>query len=89
MRGQELSPRRAATARGRFNASHRQDLPLAEQYGDPKAATTALLEVVDAEQPPLCVLFGAAPTHMVKHAYAERLRAWADWERVSAAADGD
>lgn len=59
------------------------------KYGDPKAAATALLEVVDAEQPPLRVLFGAAPHHLVKQVYAERLRTWADWERVSVAADGD
>ncbi|MGW3513675.1 SDR family NAD(P)-dependent oxidoreductase [Streptomyces sp. NPDC000994] len=48
------------------------------KYGDPKAAATALLEVVDAEQPPLRVLFGAAPHHLVKQVYAERLRTWAD-----------
>ncbi|MER6977137.1 hypothetical protein ABT317_08925 [Streptomyces carpinensis] len=37
----------------------------------------------------LRVLFGAAPTHMVKNLYAERLRTWADWEPVAVAADGD
>ncbi|GAA3191304.1 MULTISPECIES: SDR family oxidoreductase [Streptomyces] len=59
------------------------------KYGDPKAAAAALLKVVDAEQPPLRVLFGAAPHDLVKQAYAERLRTWADWESVSVAADGD
>ncbi|WP_030462466.1 SDR family oxidoreductase [Kitasatospora sp. NRRL B-11411] len=58
------------------------------EYGDPKAAGLALLEIVDAERPPLRVLFGAAPHPMVKDAYAQRLRTWADWEHVSAAADG-
>ncbi|GHE98935.1 short-chain dehydrogenase/reductase [Streptomyces spiralis] len=59
------------------------------KLGDPKAAAAALLKVVDAEQPPLRVLFGAAPTRMVKNLYAERLQTWADWEQVSVAADGD
>ncbi|MFF3631333.1 SDR family NAD(P)-dependent oxidoreductase [Streptomyces sp. NPDC002164] len=57
--------------------------------GDPKAVAAALLKVVDAEQLPLRVLFGAAPTHIVKNLYAERLRTWADWEPVAVAADGD
>ncbi|MFJ8441513.1 hypothetical protein [Kitasatospora griseola] len=59
------------------------------KYGDPNAAATALLEVVDAEQPPLRVLFGAAPTHLVRQVYGERLRTLADRERVSVAAGGD
>ncbi|MGV9346700.1 hypothetical protein ACWDSD_18130 [Streptomyces spiralis] len=53
------------------------------KLGDPKAAAAALLKVVDAEQPPLRVLSGVAPTHMVKNLYAERLQTWADWEQVS------
>ncbi|MEU6573438.1 SDR family oxidoreductase [Streptomyces sp. NPDC046805] len=57
--------------------------------GDPKAAAAALLKVVDAEQPPLRVLFGAGPIHLVKDVYTQRLQTWADWEPVSIAADGD
>ncbi|WP_157815361.1 hypothetical protein [Kitasatospora sp. CB02891] len=56
---------------------------------EPSAAATALPEVVGAEQPPLRVLFGAAPTHLVDQVCAERLRTRADRERVSVAADGD
>ncbi|KIQ65520.1 hypothetical protein TR51_16805 [Kitasatospora griseola] len=50
-------------------------------YGDPSAAATTLPEVVDAEQPPLRVLFGAAPAHLLKQECA-------DCERLSVAADG-
>ena len=58
------------------------------QYGDPTAAGPALLHVIDAEQPPLRVLFGSQPTQIVKHLYAQRLQTWADWEHVSHAAQG-
>jgi NAD(P)-dependent dehydrogenase (short-subunit alcohol dehydrogenase family) len=59
------------------------------KQGDPKAAGPALLEVVDAENPPLRVLFGAQPTQLVKMLYANRLETWAEWEKVSIAADGE
>jgi len=58
------------------------------QYGDPAAAGPALLRIVDAENPPLRVLFGAQPIDIVKHLYAQRLQTWADWEQVSRAAQG-
>ncbi|MFI5931882.1 hypothetical protein [Actinoplanes sp. NPDC051494] len=41
-------------------------------YGDPDAAGPALLQIVDAENPPLRVLFGSQPTQIVKHLYAQR-----------------
>jgi NAD(P)-dependent dehydrogenase (short-subunit alcohol dehydrogenase family) len=56
--------------------------------GDPTAAGPALLQIVDAENPPLRVLFGSQPTQLVKHLYAQRLQTWADWEHVSHAAQG-
>lgn len=58
------------------------------QYGDPEAAGPALLQVVDAEEPPLRVLFGSQPTEIVKYLYASRLQTWADWEHVAHAAQG-
>ncbi|GAA1642605.1 SDR family oxidoreductase [Actinoplanes couchii] len=58
------------------------------QYGDPAAAGPALLQIVDAENPPLRVLFGSQPTQIVKHLYAQRLQTWSDWEHVSHAAQG-
>jgi NAD(P)-dependent dehydrogenase (short-subunit alcohol dehydrogenase family) len=57
--------------------------------GNPGTAATALLEVVDAAEPPLRVLFGSAPPQMVKDIYAKRLETWAQWEKVSHVAQGD
>ncbi|MFC7533293.1 SDR family oxidoreductase [Actinoplanes sp. GCM10030250] len=58
------------------------------QPGDPAATGSALLQIVDAENPPLRVLFGSQPTELVKHIYAQRLQTWSDWEHVSHAAQG-
>jgi hypothetical protein len=44
--------------------------------GNPKAAGPALLKVVDAEEPPLRVLFGTMPTQVVPHIYNTRLATW-------------
>ncbi|MEV0218540.1 SDR family NAD(P)-dependent oxidoreductase [Streptomyces sp. NPDC050704] len=56
--------------------------------GDPKAAGPALLKIVDAENPPLRVLFGTPPVQMIKDHYARKLATWAEWEHVSHAAHG-
>ncbi|MFY1699899.1 hypothetical protein [Solwaraspora sp. WMMA2101] len=58
------------------------------QYGDPAAAGPALLQIVDAENPPLRVLFGSQPVGLVKHLYAQRLQTWTDWEHDSHATQG-
>ncbi|GAA0246479.1 SDR family NAD(P)-dependent oxidoreductase [Saccharothrix mutabilis subsp. mutabilis] len=57
--------------------------------GDPVAAARALLKLVDAENPPLRVLFGQGFYPMVKQAYADRLRTWEAWQDLSAEAHGD
>jgi hypothetical protein len=60
--------------------------------GDPAAAAQALLEIVDAEQPPLRVLFGAlfgVPVpEIVRGVYDRRLKEWAEWEDLAARAYG-
>ena len=56
--------------------------------GDPAAAARALLTLVDTDNPPLRVLFGQGFYPMVQQAYADRLRTWADWQDLSAAAHG-
>lgn len=56
--------------------------------GDPTGVGPALLKVVDAEKPPLRILFGSQPPQIVKHVYAERLATWAEWEPVSIEANG-
>lgn len=57
--------------------------------GDPAAAGPTLLEIVDAEQPPLRVLFGVQPIQIVKGLYAQRLATWQEWEPISVQAQGD
>lgn len=51
--------------------------------GDPGATAAAILQVVDAEEPPLRVLFGLDPTVITKRVYASRLATWAAWDHVS------
>lgn len=51
--------------------------------GDPAAAAAALLEVVDAEQPPLRVIFGAPGYDIVQGITAKRVQTWSEWEALS------
>jgi NAD(P)-dependent dehydrogenase (short-subunit alcohol dehydrogenase family) len=60
----------------------------AGQPGDPKAAGAAILTLADAEQPPLRVFFGIAPTQVIPGLYEQRLKTWKDWEHVSIASNG-
>jgi NAD(P)-dependent dehydrogenase (short-subunit alcohol dehydrogenase family) len=56
--------------------------------GDPKASAAAVLAVVDAEEPPLRVFFGAAPLSIAKADYASRIETWEKWDDVSQLAQG-
>jgi hypothetical protein len=56
--------------------------------GDPAASARAMLAVVDAEEPPLRVFFGAAPLGMAKQEYASRIELWEKWNDVSQLAQG-
>ncbi|EOD70323.1 SDR family NAD(P)-dependent oxidoreductase [Amycolatopsis vancoresmycina] len=56
--------------------------------GDPAAAARALLKVVDAANPPLRVLFGQGFYPMIQQVYADRLATWAEWQDLSAEAQG-
>lgn len=60
----------------------------AEFTGEPAAVGPALLKVVDAEEPPLRVLFGLMPTQVVPGLYQQRLDTWKTWEPVSLEANG-
>jgi len=51
--------------------------------GDPVAAAQALLKLVDSENPPLRVFFGAEGYLIVQQVYANRLKTWADWQDLS------
>ncbi|MGA5761524.1 SDR family NAD(P)-dependent oxidoreductase [Nonomuraea bangladeshensis] len=56
--------------------------------GDPAAAAQALLKLVDSDNPPLRVLFGQGFYPMLQQVYADRLKTWADWQDLSAQAQG-
>ena len=56
--------------------------------GDPKASAEAVLRIVDAEEPPLRVFFGAAPLSIAKADYASRIETWEQWDDVSQLAQG-
>ncbi len=60
----------------------------AQPPGRPDAAARALLEVVDADEPPLRVLFGAAAPGIVTGIYERRLAKWKQWEQLAYDAQG-
>jgi NAD(P)-dependent dehydrogenase (short-subunit alcohol dehydrogenase family) len=56
--------------------------------GSPEASAAALLKVVDAEEPPLRVFFGASPLATAKADYESRLQNWEQWQPVAELAQG-
>jgi NAD(P)-dependent dehydrogenase (short-subunit alcohol dehydrogenase family) len=56
--------------------------------GDPVASREAVLQVVDAENPPLRVFFGDGPLRIATRDYESRLAEWRRWEHVSHTAQG-
>jgi NAD(P)-dependent dehydrogenase (short-subunit alcohol dehydrogenase family) len=56
--------------------------------GDPTASADAILQVVDAEEPPLRVFFGAAPLGIATADYESRLKTWNEWQHVALTAQG-
>lgn len=57
--------------------------------GNPAGVGPAILEIVDADDPPLRVLFGLMPTVVVPGVYEQRLKLWKQWESVSLLANGN
>ncbi|MEV0067465.1 SDR family NAD(P)-dependent oxidoreductase [Amycolatopsis sp. NPDC050768] len=56
--------------------------------GDIEATGQAVLELADAEEPPLRVLFGTGGLDLVRAEYARRLEGWEKWDGLSRAAHG-
>jgi hypothetical protein len=56
--------------------------------GKTEATGPAILTLVDAENPPLRVFFGAPPLEIAKARYAERLTTWEERKDLSIAAQG-
>jgi NAD(P)-dependent dehydrogenase (short-subunit alcohol dehydrogenase family) len=61
----------------------------ADSAGDPTATRAAILEVVDAERPPLRIFFGRGPLAIATADYESRLATWNAWQPLSIAAHGD
>ncbi len=57
--------------------------------GRTEATGAAILEVVDADPPPLRVFFGAAPFGIARARYAERLQTWEQWNDLALRAQGE
>ncbi|SFB04698.1 NADP-dependent 3-hydroxy acid dehydrogenase YdfG [Cohnella sp. OV330] len=58
------------------------------ERGDPQATAEAILQIVDAQDPPLRFAVGAGVLPLIREAFTERLAAWEAWESVSNAAQG-
>jgi NAD(P)-dependent dehydrogenase (short-subunit alcohol dehydrogenase family) len=56
--------------------------------GDPEATRGPILQIVDAENPPLRIFFGANTLAVAEADYESRLKTWREWEPVSIAAFG-
>lgn len=56
--------------------------------GDPVATRGAILEVVDAPEPPLRVFFGELPLQIAKADYEQRLATWEEWQPLALRAHG-
>jgi NAD(P)-dependent dehydrogenase (short-subunit alcohol dehydrogenase family) len=57
--------------------------------GKPEATKEAILQVVDAERPPLRIFFGNGPLGIATADYESRLATWREWEQVSVSANGE
>lgn len=56
--------------------------------GDPTATRAPILEIVDADEPPLRVFFGDGPLAIAAADYKQRLETWRAWEPLSVRAHG-
>jgi NAD(P)-dependent dehydrogenase (short-subunit alcohol dehydrogenase family) len=99
-----IEPGGYATDWGGASARHATPLPAYDEYrkhaaearatrvgnpGDPSASAAAVLQIVDAEQPPLRVFFGTAPLAIAEADYESRLATWREWQPVAVAAHGN
>ena len=98
-----IEPGGYSTDWGGSSAKHATPLPAYDEFreqaaearkarvgspGDPTATRAAVLEVVDAEEPPLRIFFGEAPLGVATKDYESRIAEWRQWEPVSVAAHG-
>jgi NAD(P)-dependent dehydrogenase (short-subunit alcohol dehydrogenase family) len=68
--------------------AQRQRAARVSSPGDPVASRAAILQVVDAAEPPLRIFFGDGPLGIATRDYESRLATWRQWEPVSIEAQG-
>ncbi len=61
----------------------------AAKRGNPQATATAILTVVDSEQPPLRLFLGTLPLPLIRERYQQRMATWEKWNDVAVAAQGN
>jgi len=97
-----IEPGGYSTDWGGSSARHAEKLPaydaLREQVakrrgtlgtpGDPVATRSAVLTLVDSDDPPLRVFFGEVPLAIATADYESRLATWNEWQPLSVAAHG-
>ena len=54
--------------------------PVRSQPGDPQATGAAILELVDAAEPPLRVFFSSTALQLIRREYASRIENWQQWD---------
>ncbi|TCD01281.1 SDR family NAD(P)-dependent oxidoreductase [Pedobacter psychroterrae] len=62
--------------------------PNPDLFGDPKATAEAILQLADAENPPLRLLLGKVAYPAVREAYQRKMDEWEQWKEVSDKAHG-
>ncbi|MFC9436155.1 SDR family NAD(P)-dependent oxidoreductase [Nocardia sp. NPDC057030] len=80
---------RFATANPAYDRVRATAADAGQSFGKPSATRSALLTLVDAEQPPLRLLLGDTAVRVVADEYRSRLAVWREWQSVSAAAQGN
>lgn len=60
-----------------------------EDWGIPEATVPAVLQLVDAENPPLRLILGRVGFQWIKSVYQQRMQTWEEWQDVSIAAQGN
>jgi hypothetical protein len=58
------------------------------QPGDPQATGDAILELVDAAEPPLRVFFSSTALQMIRREYGARIENWQQWDGPAQRAQG-
>jgi NAD(P)-dependent dehydrogenase (short-subunit alcohol dehydrogenase family) len=72
----------------RVKAAEARKQRLGSSPGDPAATRAAVLEIVDAEEPPLRVFLGETPLATATADYESRLAEWNAWDALSKKAHG-